>query len=319
MSKPSVTALLRHVIIEGFVNAISRQSHLKLVREMERLRPGSFPFVSADTFRSLADVVVEKRGVTRRQKLTHRSIVFFDLAQLSEGLGLAKNRAPLRRLAEVYEELAEAPVLILHNGDKLPDDSVMAWAIESSYHVYSVNVTKDRAGLTSIPVGIENVYRNLNGRLEDFIAFRDSNKAEARTDLVFSSFNIENNREIRKPLSEELMASRFPFDSRRISPAEHRRKTRRAKFILSPPGNGIDCHRTWEAVYLGAVPVVLADYISTDLIRDLPILAVSSFREFLGKSQADLLEEFDRVRKAGTEKAFMPFWISDVLRRANDL
>ena len=29
-----------------------------------------------------------------------------------------------------------------------------------------------------------------------------------------------------------------------------------AKFVLSPPGNGLDCFRTWEALALGAIPVV---------------------------------------------------------------
>ena len=28
------------------------------------------------------------------------------------------------------------------------------------------------------------------------------------------------------------------------------------KFVASPAGNGLDCHRTWEAIYLGVVPIV---------------------------------------------------------------
>lgn len=27
-------------------------------------------------------------------------------------------------------------------------------------------------------------------------------------------------------------------------------------FVASPAGNGLDCHRTWEAIYLGVVPIV---------------------------------------------------------------
>ena len=25
--------------------------------------------------------------------------------------------------------------------------------------------------------------------------------------------------------------------------------------VASPPGNGLDCHRTWEALYLGVTPI----------------------------------------------------------------
>jgi hypothetical protein len=27
-------------------------------------------------------------------------------------------------------------------------------------------------------------------------------------------------------------------------------------YVLSPEGNGLDCHRTWEALYAGTIPVV---------------------------------------------------------------
>ena len=319
MARPSFAALLRHLVIESLAREISRQSHRRLVRTMERLRPGSFPFVSADTFRSLADTVVERGGVKRRQKLTRRSIIFFDLAELSKGEKFDKNRAQFRLLGALFGELVERPVVILHNGDLLPQDDVMDWLIGSCHHVFSVNITEDRAGLTAIPVGIENVYRHSNGKLEDFIAFRDGTRSEVRTELIFSSFNVANNRQIRGPLAEALTTSPFHFDSRRISSAEHRSRTMRAKFVLSPPGNGIDCHRTWEAIYLGAVPVVLTGYISPDLIRGLPILAVNSFEDFLSRPQSDLSEEFDRIREVGVEKAFMPFWVSEVFRKSNDL
>ena len=30
------------------------------------------------------------------------------------------------------------------------------------------------------------------------------------------------------------------------------------KFVLSPRGNGLDAHRTWEAMLVGAIPIVRA-------------------------------------------------------------
>jgi hypothetical protein len=58
------------------------------------------------------------------------------------------------------------------------------------------------------------------------------------------------------------------------------------KFILSPPGNGIDCHRTWEVLYLGSIPIVKKS-ICMDFFKDLPIIFVDDYRqitpEFLEK------------------------------------
>jgi len=315
----TAAALWRHIVIESFVRVISRESHRRVVREMERLRPGSFPFVSADTFRSLADVVIEGSGVTRRARQTKRSIIYFDVSQLSGVNESQQNQARLGILDSIIDRCAEKPVLILHNGDILPGKLVLERLFESCHHTFATNLLPDGPRSNAIPVGIENAYRNSNGRLEDFIHFHDGEIRPAKTKLIFSSFNIANNPKIRQPLADALSASPFGFSSRRISPKNHRRLTKEAKFVLSPPGNGVDCHRTWEAVYLGAVPVVLADYISAELIRDLPILGVASFDKFLEKSESALDQEYAKIRKVGVEKAFMPFWVSEVWRRSNEL
>ena len=43
----------------------------------------------------------------------------------------------------------------------------------------------------------------------------------------------------------------------RIPQEESWRKYRESKFVLSPPGNGYDCHRHFEALVLGAIPIFI--------------------------------------------------------------
>lgn len=51
-----------------------------------------------------------------------------------------------------------------------------------------------------------------------------------------------------------------------------------SKFVFSPRGNGIDCHRTCEALYLGAIPIVKTSFL--DLIYEgLPVLIVQNWDE----------------------------------------
>ena len=48
------------------------------------------------------------------------------------------------------------------------------------------------------------------------------------------------------------------------------------KFCISPPGNGVDCHRTWECLYLGVIPIVeKSPHMS--YFDDLPILFVDNY------------------------------------------
>ncbi|MEX2217565.1 MAG: hypothetical protein WD749_02300 [Phycisphaerales bacterium] len=50
-------------------------------------------------------------------------------------------------------------------------------------------------------------------------------------------------------------------------------------FCISPHGNGIDCHRTWEALYLGAIPVVTRSRL-TDAHRDIPMIVLDDWSDF---------------------------------------
>ena len=58
------------------------------------------------------------------------------------------------------------------------------------------------------------------------------------------------------------------------------------KFVLSPRGAGEDCHRTWEAIHIGCIPIVLSSNLN-ELYQDLPVLVVNSWAEI----NRDLLEK----------------------------
>jgi hypothetical protein len=49
------------------------------------------------------------------------------------------------------------------------------------------------------------------------------------------------------------------------------------QFVICPPGNGIDTHRLWEALYLGCYPIVLGNRIYSDY--SLPILQIKDWSD----------------------------------------
>ena len=63
------------------------------------------------------------------------------------------------------------------------------------------------------------------------------------------------------------------------------------RFVLCPPGNGIDTHRLWEALYSRTIPVALA-HPAMDSFRDLPILFVEDFRQL---TRDFLASEYERI------------------------
>ena len=87
----------------------------------------------------------------------------------------------------------------------------------------------------------------------------------------------------------------------------------RYKFILSPRGAGLDCHRTWEAMYVGTIPIVLSSSIDS-IYEGLPVLIVKSWDEitelFLERKYEELMN-----KECDPLKMFMEHWTSKI----NDL
>jgi hypothetical protein len=84
-------------------------------------------------------------------------------------------------------------------------------------------------------------------------------------------------------------------------------KLSRHKYTLSPPGKGPDCHRTWEALLMGSVPVVLSGPMNA-LYTDLPVLVLESWEDMTPA----LLEAYYQELLRGTynfAKLFAPYWI----------
>lgn len=54
----------------------------------------------------------------------------------------------------------------------------------------------------------------------------------------------------------------------------------RYAFVISPHGNGYDCHRTWEALVLGCIPIIKKSPISDlSLFDGLPVLLVNNWSD----------------------------------------
>lgn len=76
-------------------------------------------------------------------------------------------------------------------------------------------------------------------------------------------------------------------------------------FVISPHGNGVDCHRTWEALALGCVPIVRTSPLDS-LYEELPVLIVSHWSEVT----ADFLRRHaeNPPRVARPEKLTLAYW-----------
>jgi hypothetical protein len=81
-------------------------------------------------------------------------------------------------------------------------------------------------------------------------------------------------------------------------------------FVLSPHGNGLDCHRTWEALVLGSIPIVKKSPID-ELYEELPVLIVNDWKEINVELLTNTIENF-KNKHFNYEKLTMKYWMEKI-------
>ena len=85
-------------------------------------------------------------------------------------------------------------------------------------------------------------------------------------------------------------------------------------YVLSPPGAGPDCHRHWESILLGSIPIVLKRT-STDILEDLPCLRVDNWGQVCPDLLIDKLPGLqERFSSASMDKCWFEYWEERILK-----
>lgn len=77
-------------------------------------------------------------------------------------------------------------------------------------------------------------------------------------------------------------------------------------FVISPFGNGLDCHRTWEALALGCYPIIKRSEIN-DLFIDLPVIVIDEWNEITREFLEDKLKQIQSTTY-DYRKLKMEYW-----------
>lgn len=271
-------------------------------------RTHSFPFVSGDTFRSLADYVFDETSAKEGWQGSHvkqGDIVFVKTDMLTEFF------------ASRHVAIANPYILVSHNSDHsapvdarysihlsryLEDNRIMHW--------YAQNLIVEHPKATPIPIGAANP-RWAHGNVSNLFHAAQSAPAweERPTKLYYNARHTNAQRSTYEGVF--VNTSWVQHVSKRKTYAEYLQDMAQSKFVIAPPGNGIDTHRAWEAIYLGTIPVVLSGPLDS-LFEGLPVLVVDAYSDV---TEA-LLDKYGlRIHQKCTAKAWAWFW-RDVLEQS---
>jgi hypothetical protein len=190
----------------------------------------------------------------------------------------------------VYVAMRDDPSLINEPADPRHDTEGMhinfaSWTevLRSStiQALWSMNLFNYHPKLHALPIGVRSDY------LQEVVAIRSKEPKPLKC-LAFVGFNADN--PVRKQvlelvtqnwtsfvhvMSTSYLSKHCPENNRSVHGHRHRSNSRvsgtendpdrmnylsvlgQCAFTISAPGNGWDCYRTWEALYMGSIPILL--------------------------------------------------------------
>lgn len=150
----------------------------------------------------------------------------------------------------------------------------------------------------SSPLEQENILLDIKSSMKPFYE---------RNPKIFVNFSIHNDKfhqrkKAFEEIPEDLMDIQMEFQPRTLIWD----KISETAFVLSPFGMGMDCHRTWEALILGSIPI-LCDCPFTLMFDDLPVLIVKKWSDINLELLKKTIGEFQK-RTFNYNKLNLKYW-----------
>lgn len=220
----------------------------KILREVASFfnyRPDSYPFITGDGFRKAALHVYDETGKLNPKKVKEGDIIFVASPFIHEYFNT------------IHPKIDSPYKLITHNGDNEVGEAESKYIDEKIVRWFAQNNTFRHPKITPIPIGLENRKWFMSG----YVLYKNYKKIKTQTiikkDRILYGFNVGTNPTERSIALSELKNNPIADEIvNKLSPKAYFELLNQYKYVASPPGNGLDCHRTWEALYLGVIPIV---------------------------------------------------------------
>ena len=264
-------------------------------------------FICGRKFQDVADFVRDTDKEMNYSKLKNKSIIWCKVNFASELFLSVKNSS-------------NAYVLITHNGD---------WPISKEFFEskppcikrwFAQNVDFVHKDLIPLPIGMENDCGPSKGPNTDhklMIKYLPPNYSVKKSmDKIYCNFMMHH-WEPRKAMLATLIKKDLAFMDKRCDYNTFCSNMAKYQFIASPRGNGIDTHRTWEALYLGLIPIVEKHFMY-DSYPELPIVQIGSWEEVDRQWMKDKYEWFLKT-KFSYDKLKISYWFEKILKERSSL
>ena len=282
----------------------------------KRKKPIARNYLCGNKFRDLADYIIEQETCTfDPKKVQPRSVIYVKTDYLPYFF------------STVFPQLKNPIILISHNSDCSAPDTFKKYLNSPNIIAWFGQNCDDNTHpkFIPIPIGIANQqWKHGNPKIFDHVLDHLEKEVyrpqEKRLYINFSPGTNPVRRQLLKFFKDKQIAFFAQNQSAQgyvhVAPVDFLWEVSRYRYVLSPWGNGLDCHRTWEALLMGAIPVVKTSTLDP-LYKDLPVIIVNDWTDIT----EDFLENKFQQMKAtrfNREKLFMDYWTDLIKTCKND-
>lgn len=157
-----------------------------------------------------------------------------------------------------------------------------------------------------LPIGFENTRWEANfGPKTEWLENARSQRSKPES-LVYLNCNQNTNLKERQICYEESSQMHIvTIDYPNLAYVEYLDRIKDHMFVLSPRGNGLDCHRTWEILMMRRVPILKREGQLEHLYKNLPVLFVDDWNDI---DSIDLEKIFKEFTFDNQEYLYFDFW-----------
>lgn len=267
----------------------------------EPSRGPSYPFISGDGFRSYCDFIIDE---------TDNTLQNFNPQDVKEGSTIFLKTDFLEHFFQRFHPLIpHRYILVTHNCDYaipgscsvyLDDPKLIAW--------FGQNVDRfQHPKLHPIPIGVANSYWH-HGKIEVFKEVQELSKELPKKNWLYLNFEPWTYPQERTPVYEKFRSAPFCKRTGSLEPKSFLLDLAESMFVLSPRGNGLDTHRTWETLLMGAIPIVRTSALDP-MFDELPVLIIQDWNEITLEFLESKWEEM-KSKKYNMEKLYAEYWLN---------
>jgi hypothetical protein len=191
-------------------------------------------------------------------------------------------------------------------------------------HWYSQNCIIDHPKITRIPIGLD--YHTLSqcnykwgpqkspiNQEYELTNIKNNSKPfwqrkiKCYSNFHFSFYKFGQDRiDAMNKIPKNLMF----YEEKEVPRLESWERQSEYSFVISPHGNGLDCHRTWEALILGCIVIVKTSGLDP-LYNDLPVLIVNDWQDVNKNLLEDTIDNF-KEKQFNYSKISLDFWMNKI-------